>query len=193
MKRTIYFPLFLISLLTICLLIYVTLRNRSNSIGKNDLMEQTFLNKYWLELESGSVKLNDCILYSYTGNQITYLHEIVEKSHVLVLRFSETNCNICIDTEVENLLKFSKKVDSVNIVLIGSYSNERARWMRKSKFKIFNLRDQVLGLPLDDQNVPYYFILDEDLSAKSVFIPFKELPGLTEKYFELIYKISGFL
>lgn len=182
-KNVIIFIILFFCIIIVAAFSFVINRYESN----NNFLTETISGKYWLEFESNNQTFFDCILQQ-NGNNLDslFLHEIVGNTPKLFLRFKETNCNVCIENELENLIKLASKVDTNNIILLGSFTNSRARWMRKSSFKIFNIGNQELGLSLDKENMPYYFILNKDFSAKSVFIPFKEFPGLTDKYFELI-------
>ena len=184
-KKVIVFFVICLCAMVLASFSFVIFRSRFES-DKNFLAE-TISGKYWLESETDNQRLIDCILQQNGNKQDSlFLHEIIGNAPKLLLRFKETNCDVCIQNELENLIRLASKVDTTNIILLGSFSNSRARWMRKSSFKIYNIGNQELGLSLDKENIPYYFILDKDFNAKSVFIPFKEFPDLTNKYFELI-------
>lgn len=50
--------------------------------------------------------------------------------------------------------------------------------------KVYNVFS--LGIPLDEEVVPYLFVLDRGMRVIDTFIPDKDLPKLTNRYFERI-------
>lgn len=43
-----------------------------------------------------------------------------------------------------------------------------------------------LNLPVEASNVPFLFVLDNQLKVELLFVPVKEIPELTEEYFNSI-------
>jgi hypothetical protein len=118
------------------------------------------------------------------------LDKIFDEKQKLVLRYSELNCNTCIDVQFDALKKLAKKIGEKNIIILASYKSDADfnRFMRINKlnFEVYNVEH--INLPLEKRNIPYYFITDKSLFAKLVFIPRKEYPKVYEKYFEIITK-----
>lgn len=71
---------------------------------------------------------------------------------------------------------------------MASYTNERDLYSFKKSNKldinIYNVN--YLGIPIEDMNVPYLFVLTENRIINSLFIPIKENTRLTKRYYKLI-------
>jgi hypothetical protein len=105
----------------------------------------------------------------------------------LVFRYSELNCNTCIDKQIDILKKYAAKIGNDNIILFVSSSNSRYRIQFKKvnniHFPIYELSSD-LEKQLPNIDLPYYFIMEKNnLRINSFFIPQKEIHQLTEEYF----------
>ena len=125
------------------------------------------------------IKLNDSLRLS----------QLVEGG-VLVIRFSELNCLDCVESMSFHLEKnFSEKVQKV--VILGSFSSERKldvylRSLNIGYFSTYNIPEGSLNEFVDRQNVPYTFMLSNDMRVDNLFVPDYQLPKLTSDYFEVM-------
>ena len=121
------------------------------------------------------------------GGNLTTLGSLISSGPKLVFRYSELNCNVCYQKVLDELSGLIKKIGPENILIITSYSNQRElyNFMRINNItkNVFNIGSATLGLPVDDYDVPYLFVLDRSLKTKLLFIPFKQNPVMTKKYF----------
>lgn len=145
--------------------------NRSNEIIFNGKM----LNKNGIVIdEEGNEKL---------------LSEIID-GNKLVLRYSDLNCNTCIDEQINNLNSNTQQIGIENIILLTTYESyvhmQRFRKVNKIKFPIYNLGNE-LNKDIEDLGLPYYFILNKDnFRINNMYIAMKEIPKLTSIYLEHI-------
>lgn len=107
----------------------------------------------------------------------------------LIYRISDLHCNSCVLNEFENLKSILSKynIESNNIVIIGFYQNLRhlkifRRINRLENFEIYNLLDSNIGLEADILDMPYFFVLNKNLSVESTFIPTKDANQKTQNY-----------
>lgn len=90
----------------------------------------------------------------------------------LVLRYSELNCQSCVDLILEELMTFST-FNEENILLLAYYKEPsylyQFKRMNRLQYPVFSIKNT--GLPPDTLNVPYLFLLDQSLQVSNVFIP----------------------
>ncbi|HCT30765.1 MAG TPA: hypothetical protein DIW31_08520 [Bacteroidales bacterium] len=122
------------------------------------------------------------------GEASTLLNNVVGSKPRLILRYSELNCQACIDVQLASLNKLAYKIGKENIIILASYkaiaNMTKFKRINKLDMSIYNVDS--IGLPLEKENIPFYFIIDQNKKTKLTFVPYKEFPSLTEKYFELI-------
>ncbi|WP_281299296.1 hypothetical protein [Flavobacterium limnophilum] len=117
------------------------------------------------------------------------------KTNSLVLRYSVLNCGDCIDAEIENLEKYAKPF-SEKIIIITHYENLRRliidyknlQKLGLDKVTVYMLPSNKLGIPMEENNIPYYFHIDPKLTISNVFIPMREEPRLSEYYLKYSFK-----
>lgn len=131
-------------------------------------------------------------MYFYTelGDSIA-LSQLKKKKNTLVLRYSYLNCRSCVDNAIARLLEFTNQNDDIDVLLLGSYQNNKDlkifKQINKNVANVYMIKH--LEVPIEDENIPYLFILDEDMQILDLFIPRKEIPELTREYLEKIKKI----
>jgi hypothetical protein len=116
-----------------------------------------------------------------------------DDSPVLVYRFEEAQCQSCVVYGMSQLDAFLIETP-VNTAVFANYSNHGSFRMankvinKKGNIPFYNVDS--LGV-LDNLRVPYFFILEKDLSVQDVFVPEKAFPDLTNQYFSAIkHKLS---
>lgn len=147
--------------------------------------------KYWIELATNQLKLKDCLLETVDEvRSKTTLKKAVGNSRKLILRFSETDCNVCLDDELKRLKEFAGKVGSEKIILIGSYTNTRDlfafKQIRELNFPTYNISQEAFGLPIEKNNTPFLFLADSTLVCSSTYLSVKEFPQYSERYYKNI-------
>lgn len=117
-------------------------------------------------------------------NNIQNLFNLIE-TNKLILLVSEKHCEICIEAQLENILK-NKNLNSDNIIiLIQTFSNRNVEiFKRKNKLKIITLGcEEGIYKFLPDLYEPYYFVLEiPSKRIQSMFIPDKSDPNTTQIY-----------
>ena len=105
-----------------------------------------------------------------------------------MLRISNTHCPACLYDLCPSVARFLKFVGKENVIYLSDYDNARTLALLKSNYKIDHEVYSVkkIDLSLEESNVPYLFLLDENLKIELIFAPIKELPELTDRYFQII-------
>ena len=119
----------------------------------------------------------------------------VFKNKQVVLRYSVLNCGDCIDAETAILASMKDRI-SGEIVIITYFEKIRGLIFDYKKLEklglkdipIYLLVDNKLGIPLEKQNLPYYFNIDSNLNMSNFFIPIKEKPRLSNSYLNFSFK-----
>lgn len=148
-----------------------------------------------LEIDSENNLLEPNIKLLGENEETVYLGTVCSTPK-LIYRYSEINCDICIDSQIEIIKEKISQWGEENIIFISSYRFNRDlsvfKRINRLKIKIYNLKEK-LPLPVEQFNTPYYFVFDpQTYRAVNVFIPLKENPSQTlfylnsirQKYFE---------
>lgn len=154
------------------------------SYEKMSLQDNIILSK------QGNCKLDpEILLYTKEKDSIR-LHEIERKEYTLVLRYSTQCCSTCVNDILIKMKEFEKHYPNVDILLLTTYriQIEKDRFQRICRMfpKVYNVFS--LKIPLEEEIVPYLFVLDKDLQVIDTFIPDKDMPELTNRYFKKVAK-----
>lgn len=152
-----------------------------------DLEIQKEDRKQELTFNGRAIDMNQTLMNM--DNQTVRLSDIIS-SPKLILRYSEMNCDICIEAQVRNLNRLADSVGVRQIVLFVTYrdSQNMKRFIEthRVKFAVYKL-DNELASTLADIEMPYYFILTPDEGrVQCMFIPHKENPELMKYYLNQI-------
>lgn len=130
-----------------------------------------------------------CILKDIKGSKFQV--KDIFKNNKLVLRFTENCCDLCISTQVQQIKEtFKDKIADYAIALV-SCENVRLLRLLKDKFDInfpiylIERNDAYIFLPdaLELLNVPYSFIIYNDLKPSFIFVPSMEFTNISKKIY----------
>ncbi len=149
-------------------------------------IEKIFQNKFFNEKQNENLRLSKS-LKLITINRDTVLAKD-ELKNKLVLRYNESNCRLCVDSEIDILIKNVSLITN-EICIVATYNKFRGIVVDKRRFVKNGLKNvkiywvsSNLKIPIEKQNVPYYFYLNSNLTLSNVFIPMKEYPELSQTY-----------
>jgi hypothetical protein len=132
------------------------------------------------------------IIGSSILNKSVSLKKVIEESDnpKLIFRFSESSCELCVDSVLVCLRKHSDRIGKKNIIILTSYDDIAYLVLFKKyeeiDFQIYNARN--IDLPIEKLNVPYLFVIDKSLKTNCIFIPEKTIQKRTDLYFQTIVK-----
>ena len=185
-------------LLTLNILLLIAFYIINNGYSKKESLLTEKVNKLFYE----NISLQDNIILSKQGycqldhemllytkdRDSIHLSEIKRKEYTLVLRYSTQCCSTCVEDILRKMRKFEEQYPDIDILLFTTYrvQIEKKDFQRICRFfpKVYNVFS--LGIPLDEEVVPYLFVLDRGMRVIDTFIPDKDLPKLTNRYFERI-------
>lgn len=96
----------------------------------------------------------------------------VTMNTMLVLRYTELNCNSCVDLILSEILA-QNSFNEQNTLLLAYYQNPsylyQFKRMNRLQFPVFSVKST--GLPTDTLNLPYLFLLDKNMQINHMYIP----------------------
>lgn len=102
-----------------------------------------------------------------------YLSDIV-KNKSLIFRYSVMDCKPCIDSLFSHIQKIEKDIDKKFIIFFTYFTNFRhflvSARINQINNKIYLIPNNELAVTEDDINMPYFFIIDNQLNVSDLFI-----------------------
>ena len=123
------------------------------------------------QLFTEGAKLNPLLEACNEKGDTLVINNIILKP-VLVLRYSELNCQSCVD-DLLTEIKEDGIFNATNTLLLAYYSEPaylyQFKRMNRLELPVFSI--QHTGLPPDTLNLPYFFLMNSKLQISNVFIP----------------------
>lgn len=188
----------IILILVLCnigLIVNIGSRNERHKRMAESLM---LINKYYYILENNSLfqfKYNDRILSDFiimdVNNTPHNLSSIFNGDEFkLILKVSNKNCTPCIDIELENLYRMSERIGMNKIIVLCEYDNIRefSAYFKTFQypFACFYTESGNFHDILEQENVPFVFIMDRNLRIRNLFIPSKDLTDYSNTYYSIM-------
>lgn len=128
-------------------------------------------NIMYFQLYSEGTKLNHLLLLK-NEKADSLLINTITGSPKLVLRYSELNCQSCVDAMLTQI-QSNSNISNENILLLAYYKNPaylyQFKRMNQLQLPVYSIKNT--GLPPDTLNLPYFYLLDKDLRVSNVYIP----------------------
>ncbi len=173
-----------------------TIIDRKNFLQKslkekldNEIKISTLKDKlYYTSIINNNKMLDITTLVNFKDTTVR-LGDVI-KPNILIFKFSEFNCNTCVDKQIELITKWKKKSKTNNVLIITKYNNIRdfiifKRLNSLDNILILNLK-QPLNIGLEED--PFFFTINKTLEVNDFFIPIKEKPNRTLDYLNAISK-----
>lgn len=133
-------------------------------------------------------KILNTLLLDENGDT-TKLIKLASETPKLIFKYSEINCETCIEEQFVLLKKITNKIGANNIIILAKYNSLRnlSKFIRINniEYRVFNMLEK---LSSNDLDIPYYFILDRSQLIKHPYIP---LAHYTEPVLEYYSEISS--
>jgi len=112
----------------------------------------------------------------------------IETLPKFVFFHSELDCNSCVEEDITLINDFSNDIGSKNIILLASYNNKRDLHLfrRINKINSFIYNTASVGLPIEELNLPFCFVINKNFKSECVFIPLKEDKSNFKRYLKII-------
>ncbi len=162
-----------------------------NKIGVLKSLNEEFKAMVFNNLHSESALLSPGLLLTNVGSGLKIgVKELTRDGPVLVLRFTEYSCHVCVERELKKIHDLPDTIRPDKFVVFASYENLRQLLLFKEDnhigYPVYTIGNDSLTVPLETLTVPYFFVLDKELRATNIFYPLTSLPGLTDNYFKIL-------
>lgn len=142
------------------------------------------------ELENNGKRLSPLLEVFDTDGNKRLLSQIIG-SDKLILRYSELNCNTCVNKQLDILNSYVDSIGIDNIVLLTNYDNhiymKQFKKVAGIKFSIFNVGTELNEL-IPDIERPYFFIIETNMRINNMYVPQIDEKKVTESYIHRIKK-----
>lgn len=157
------------------------------------LVEHLGLNEYSDSVEIAAQALDLTVLgaeFKTIDSQPVLLKELIE-DHTLIFKYSEFSCTQCVEQELALLKKEMELIGKQNVIVLTDYSDptQLYRFLRINKLEGVNVclfERNAFDLFEDEVVSSYYFILDDRLNLKSLFVPYDKYSERTLQYYDII-------
>lgn len=108
----------------------------------------------------------------------------------LILRYSQINCNTCVEEQLKILNTYKDSIGINNILLFADYRNindlKKFYRINKTGIRVYKLDEQLNGI-IKDIGVPYFFVFEKESNRIiSTYIPQKNYSNITTLYLNSI-------
>lgn len=113
----------------------------------------------------------------------------VLKKNTLIFRFSANDCDMCFKSVVSAIQKNIKAKALDNVVIIFDEYDDREFMIHAEQLQLpirMYKIDDSFGLSIEHKNLPFLFMVSENMTVEKLFIPFKEVPTYTEAYLNYV-------
>lgn len=147
-------------------------------------------NNLYVQYRMEGKRIPDSVFISDLSGKTMSLKSVVKRPK-LIMRFSDINCNTCVEQELENLRKFFPAPhNSMNIMILATYRNIadllKFKRINAIDYELFAIDKNQLELSGEANSTPYMFILDSSLRVSFPFVPTKEFPDCSIGYYKAI-------
>jgi len=177
---------FLIAILIITSLILTTLIIQKDGKSSNDkeaIKSERFMFEMYTKQTIIEEVVNSHLYLSLPENNVPF--SIQKDIPVFVYRYSAFNCDVCVkfgNSKIEEY--FSDKKDNRKLLhIISDFPSN----YKIPNANVLDLQKNNLGLPLENANQPFYFVLINNYVCH-VFIPDNNFPDYTDTYLQEIKK-----
>lgn len=145
-------------------------------------------NSFNYQIESENAIINDCALcFSSDTNKIN-LSSLLNAPK-LIFRISGNMCSPCVKFALREIEKIKNCGDnSTNIIIITSdMSLTEKKHLLGDNYYSLSGDSFLSNLQVEEYSIPFFFILDNTMKVRMLFVPEKASPRYTEKY---LFEIS---
>ncbi|MFC2119033.1 hypothetical protein ACFLSY_10360 [Bacteroidota bacterium] len=197
-KRRLYFPYVLSLILSIFLISQgIKLKSKISIIirsNENFLILENHINNIknnqGIQYQSEGVLINNNIPLITVNYDTILFKDIINEKPKIILYFSEASCSKCFEEELDNLNNISKQIGNDNIAVLASFDKiqylAKLIRLKQIKFPIYCLNHARIGLPIENNKIPFLFVTNSNYMSSDIFIPYTDMPSLADQYYEIM-------
>jgi len=144
----------------------------TNCLNRLSILSNNFI--YALESDDCFIDQNTYVI-DLNGDTILLSKIIRTNKNYLIFRYSYSSCSNCISQITQLLYQYRDSLINTEILLLPHYLSYRDLVVQNSDtfnkaFRIFMPIKNQIGLPLDEKDLPYLFLIDDGKIAKHIFV-----------------------
>lgn len=155
---------------------------------------KSLINNIHMQYLTEDNKLDTAIKVEDINGKKYSIPKIIKNNPKLIIRYKRIGCTSCADEAFSHEIKnFEKLIDYFgerNVIILTSFNNFRELYVfkeiNKIKCDVFNTSPLTKLLPLEENNIVYYFISDSSLTARLVYIPSLKFEYHVIDYFKIV-------
>jgi len=153
--------------------------------------ESTF--EYFKYLMTNTIEINGKYLTNIEVKDLTdkthFLKAYIGNGKKIVFRYSQLNCQSCVDQEIGYVKKIIAFLGQENIIIITSYTNRKdlVNFLKVNQLsKNILLMEKNQLLYENEPNAPYLLVLDSEMKVLFSFFPDKSFPKISDIFYRLL-------
>ena len=91
---------------------------------------------------------------------------------------------------MNRIKQFAQTIGKENVLILSSYENPRDMYtfkqMNQIDLPMYNLGNQLLGLPAERADTPYLFVLHPNRKTERFYLFYKEIANHIDNYFKIL-------
>jgi hypothetical protein len=154
----------------------------------NNILE----NKVIYQVKSGNDRVATTAMLKDENGKSHALSDIIKDNDKLVLRFTENDCQSCVESMFRQLSEHAAGLKKEDVIILVTYSNMNSLKHLFEKYgiaeHIYNIDEKEMAANYAETlNAPYFFVIKPDGTERMVFFPEGPiLYELTEEYLKIV-------
>ena len=153
------------------------------------LLNETLIKNQDIQNKFNVSKLHNSIIVNTSGRQ-EKLADVIGKNNFLVFYINKNACDICIKQEIGIFKRAFMNTEKTNVIFLTNYENIRQiinfQNLNNINYPTYIIEDSVIRV---NAVTPVVFTLNNLLEIKSAYITSKNLPKLSEGYYNNVKEI----
>jgi len=163
----------------------------TSAVESIDINEHILINRELNTIKNIGLQINTKQMVSDEKGSKRSIVGLLNDSPKIIFRYSELNCQLCIEDEIQILKKYIDAIGFDNILFFSTYNTTRDLFLFKrmnqlQDFEIYNLKEEKLNIPVDSLNIPYVFVVDSFGNVFMLHIPERTKPEYSEQFYKVV-------
>ena len=163
---------------------------KENQIASLAMDRNLLLDNFQMQYANNEYSLNDFSLSDTSDTKIN-LSELLDDNYKIIFRFSYLHCSSCVEFELKNVMKIAQRIPKDRIIIIAEYDNKRGftAFIKAHNITLpiyFLNENEHANNILQNENIPYVCLMNKQMKIEHLFIPIKEVPIYSERYYHNI-------
>jgi len=131
-------------------------------IWETNTRQDILFNTIFFQMESENKVIDGSIELRSESGDILKLSDLVSQKPKLILRYSELQCDMCIDHSLVYLKRIADSIGRKNILILASYNSMRDlaifKRINSIDLPVFQIAEKGLDIPIENYDTPYLLL-----------------------------------